>query len=158
MREKVCCFTGHRVVPQEKREEIREATRKQTEKLILRGVKCFRVGGAVGYDTLAAQVLFELREKSPEIQVELYYPYEGFNSSWNEAEIEEYKRLWPCYDRRICVCETKVRPAYAYLKRDRAMVDGAEYVIAYCTKKRGGTVYTVRYAERYGCEVWKVGK
>ena len=158
MKEKVCCFTGHRVLPQEKREEIREATRKQTEKLILRGVQCFRVGGAVGYDTLAAQVLFELREKYPEIQVELYYPYEGFSYSWSEEEIEEYERLWPCYDRRICVCETKVRPAYAYLKRDRAMVDGAGYVIAYCTKKREGTVYTVRYAERCGCEVWKVGK
>jgi uncharacterized phage-like protein YoqJ len=81
MKGKVCCFTGHRVLPQERREEIRETTRKQTEILILLGVQCFRVGGAVGYDTLAAQVLFELREKYPEIQVELYYPYEGFNSS-----------------------------------------------------------------------------
>ena len=113
MKENVCCFTGHWVSPQERREEIREATRKQTEKLILRGVQCFRVGGAVGYDTLAAQVLFELREKYPEIQVELYYPYEGFYCSWSAEEIEEYERLWPYYDWRICVCEAKVRPAYA---------------------------------------------
>lgn len=157
MEEKVCSFTGHRALPQEKMTEIREAVRAQAERLILEGVRCFRVGGAVGFDTLAVEVLFELRERHPEMRVELFYPFDGFCSSWGEEQIEAYMRLWPCYDRRICVCKASVRPAYAYLKRDRALVDGADYLIAYCTKRSGGTAYTVRYAEKCGCDVWNMG-
>ena len=156
MKEKICSFTGHRVLPEKKLPEIRQETQKLAEQLMIQGVQCFRVGGAVGYDTLAAEVLFELRERYPKIRVELFYPFDGFTASWQEEQLKTYERLLPHYDKVVCVCKASVRPAYAYLKRDRVMVDGADYLIAYCVKKSGGTAYTVRYAEKCGCEVWKV--
>ena len=157
MKEEICCFTGHRVLPQEKLSEIRKATREQAEKLILQGVKYFRVGGAVGFDTLAAETLFELRERFPDIRVSLYYPFDGFTASWSTEQIETYNRLLPCCDEVICVCKKSKRPAYAYLKRDRALVNGAGYVIAYCTRRSGGTAYTVRYAEKMGGKALHLG-
>lgn len=156
MKEQICCLTGHRLLPQDRLEEITEALKQTVEKLIVGGVRCFRVGGAVGFDTLAAQVLFELRERYPEIQVVLYYPFDGFTDGWSAEQVEVYQCLLPRYDDVICVCRRSKRPAYAYLKRDRCMVEGAEYVIAYCMKKTGGTAYTVRYAEKCGCEVWEL--
>ena len=157
MKEQICCLTGHRLLPQDRLEEITEALKQTVEKLIVEGVMCFRVGGAVGFDTLAAQVLFALRERHPEIQVVLYYPFEGFTDGWSAEQIEVYQSLMPRYDDVICVCRRPKRPAYAYLKRDRWMVEGAGHVIAYCTKKTGGTAYTVRYAEKCGCEVCLIG-
>ena len=156
MREEICCLTGHRRLPQNQMEGITEALKTAAEKLIAEGVKCFRVGGAVGFDTLAAQVLFALRERHPEIRVVLYYPFDGFTDGWSAEQTEVYQRLLPLYDDVICVCRRPKRPAYAYLKRDRWMVEGAGYVIAYCTKKTGGTAYTVRHAEKSGCKVWFV--
>ena len=35
---------------------------------------------------------------------------------------------------------------YSMAKRNRALVDNADYCIAYCTKSTGGTVYTLNYA------------
>lgn len=156
MREQICCLTGHRRLPQDQLEEITETLKQAVEKLISEGVRCFRVGGAVGFDTLAAQVLFALRERYPEIRVLLYYPFDGFTDGWSAEQVEVYRQLLPLYDDVICVCRLPKHPAYAYLKRDRWMVDGAGYVIAYCTKRTGGTAYTMRYAEKCGCEVRNV--
>lgn len=158
MKEQTCCLTGHRRLPQDQLEEISEALKRAVENLVENGVKCFRVGGAVGFDTLAAQVLFALREQHPEIRVVLYYPFDGFTDGWSEEQIEVYQSLLHFYDDVICVCERPKRPAYAYLKRDRWMVEGSGYVIAYCTKRTGGTAYTVRYAEKCGCKVRNLGR
>lgn len=123
MREHTCCLTGHRRLPQDQLEEITEALKQAVEKLIAEGVRCFRVGGAAGFDTLAAQVLFALRERHPEIRVVLYYPFDGFTDGWSTEQIEVYQRLLPLYDDVICVCRRPKRLAYAYLKQDRLMVD-----------------------------------
>ena len=41
----------------------------------------------------------------------------------------------------------------SYLARDRAMVDRSAYCIAYCSRKSGGTAYTIRYALGQGVTV-----
>ena len=75
MGRKTCCFTGHRNLPVSKTPEIEERTAIEIRRLIVdEGVLFFRVGGAVGYDTLAAKVLFQIRENEfPHIKVILVY-------------------------------------------------------------------------------------
>lgn len=153
LRKKSCCFTGHRNLPTSKTQEIADRTANEIRKLIVNhGVRFFRVGGAIGYDTLAAKVLFHLKETEfPHIRVILVYPFDGFSSRWAPTQRAEFERLWLKYDKRICIGTGASREVY--LARDRHLADSSAYCIAYCTRNYGGTAYTVRYAKRQGLEI-----
>lgn len=58
----------------------------------------------------------------------------------------------PLYDEAICVAQRASRQAF--LARDRRMVDNSSYCVSYCTRRSGGTVYTVRYAKKCGVPVF----
>ena len=153
LRQRTCCFTGHRVIPEKDLPGILKRTEQAVRQLIERGVVFFGVGGAIGYDTEAAKLLFRLRATDyPQIKVILVYPFEGFTSRWSDEQRAEYARLLPQYDKAVCVAQRASREAY--LERDRHLVDSSAYCIAYCTRNSGGTAYTVRYAHQQGVTVY----
>lgn len=158
LREQTCCFTGHRIIPAHDIDIVTARTEIQIRELILRnGVRFFGVGGAIGYDTLAARILFRLRSTDyPQIRVILVYPFDGFTSRWSDEQRAEYARLFPQYDKAVCVAYSASREAY--LERDRHLVDGSAYCIAYCTRDSGGTAYTLRYAKQLGVEIYNVAE
>ena len=153
LRQKTCCFTGHRRLPPGCIEKIRERTARTIRELICsEGVRYFGVGGALGFDTLAAEVLFQLREEEfPGIRVILVYPFEGFTDCWPESQREAYRCRLSLYDKRVCVSGQAGR--WTYLARNRHLVDHSAFCIAYCVQQRGGTVYTLDYAQRQGLSV-----
>ena len=61
-REKVCCFTGHRRLPAAKIDGIKRRAEERIRTLYADGVRVFCVGGAMGFDTIIAELLFRLRE------------------------------------------------------------------------------------------------
>ena len=149
-----CCFTGHRDLPVNQMMRIRIAVRRQVETLLKQGVIYYGVGGAIGFDTLAAEVLMELREQYPQLKVILVYPFDGYQSKWTSAQKLKHQSLLPRYDTIVCVSSIPGRDAY--LERDRHLVNSSAHCIAYCTRNYGGTAYTVRYAERCGCAIYNV--
>ena len=153
LRQRTCCFTGHREIREEDLPAILKRTEQVVRRLIEQGVVFFGVGGAIGYDTEAAKLLSRLRATEyPHIKVILVYPFNGFTSRWSDAQRAEYARLLPQYDKTVCVAQRASREAY--LERDRHLVDSSAYCIAYCTHNSGGTAYTVRYAHQQGVPVY----
>ena len=153
MREKTCCFTGHRIIRADQIDIISARTENTIRELIAgRDIRFFRVGGAQGYDTMAANILFRLRATEfPDIQIILVYPFDGFTSRWTDAQRAAYNRLLPKYDKHICV--STEGSSEAFLARDRHLVDHSSICIAYCVRNRGGTAYTIRYAQSQGIPV-----
>ena len=153
LRQRTCCFTGHREIPAKDLPGILKRTEQAVRRLIEQGVIFFGMGGAIGYDTETAKLLFRLRATDyPQIKVILVYPFEGFTSRWSDEQRAEYARLLPQYDKAVCVAQRANREAY--LERDRHLVDGSAYCIAYCTRNSGGTAYTLRYAQQKGLKIF----
>ena len=154
IRQKTACFTGHRLIPNDHIEIVKVRTEILIRQLIRKcGIRYFGVGGAIGYDTLATEILFRLRDTDfPEIKIILVYPFEGFNSRWTDEQKANYARVLSKYDKRVCVATTPSREAY--LARDRHLVDNSAYCICYCTRQSGGTAYTVRYALKKGLSIY----
>ena len=151
-----CCFTGHRDIPPGLIPSLTEVVKGQIKALFSQGVIYYGVGGAVGFDTLAAEVLFELRVEHPQIKVILVYPFNGFDSRWQEGQRTRYRALLPKYDKRVCVSQTPGREAY--LMRDRHLVDCSAHCIAFCSRSYGGTAYTMRYAKKNGRQVYNLAE
>lgn len=147
-REYTCCFTGHREIPLLSRFRIKRNTERAIIDLIENhGVKYFGVGGAVGYDTLAANILFNLRETTyKDIKIILVLPFfEGFTKYWTEDQKLKFISLYDKYDKHVILDN---RPSKeAYLRRNRHLIDNSKYCICYKIKDTGGTAYTCKYAE-----------
>ena len=153
---KTCCFTGHRRLPEHQLALLRQRLRDAVLSLYAAGVTHYRVGGAVGFDTLAAEVLAELREQHPDLDISLYVPFPGYTDGWSEEELADYENLLPLFQHVVMVCDRRPKsPSYAFLKRNRKMVDGSVYVIAFCGRKSGGSAYTLRYGSyNHGLRDW----
>ena len=55
-KDKTCCFTGHRKLPEKNMKKIEACLEKEIEKLIKSGFYYFAVGGVQGFDTVAEQI------------------------------------------------------------------------------------------------------
>lgn len=152
MKKMTCCFSGHRDIPPSEKQQIILKSRKYIRDLVNNGVKYFGVGGALGYDTLAAQILFQLRsEELHHIKIILVYPFDGFTNRWTQEQQAVYAELLSQYDKIVCVAD---RPGKeAYLQRNRHLVNFSSYCVAYCTRSYGGTAYTLNYAKSQGVSV-----
>lgn len=60
---KTCCFTGHRKIPTNEFYTIYEQTKNQIETLVQNGYDNFIAGGALGFDTLAATAVINVKKR-----------------------------------------------------------------------------------------------
>lgn len=151
MKEKTCCFTGHRELPEEQLPQLRDALFKVIARLAAQGVTRFACGGALGFDTLAAQMVLVVKEAFPQIQLLLVLPCKTQDKYWSKEDQEIYREILARADRVVFVSETYIQGCMQ--KRNRLLVEGSSVCVCYCTKKQGGTVYTLNYAQQKGLKV-----
>ena len=139
-----CCFTGHRKIPQRKTEQIQERLRNEIVTAIQNGYTFFYAGGAIGFDTMAAQAVLELKAQYPHIKLILVLPCVNQTDGWEQSDIDEYERIRVLADEVIYTSEEYKKGCMH--KRNRYLVDHSSLCICYMTRKSGGTAYTVEYA------------
>ena len=147
----ICCFTGHRRIDPDHITPLSEEVGRALDILIQRGITCFRTGGAIGFDTLAALKILEKREAHPHLTFELCLPCRDQTVGWRPWERSVFEQIRSRADRVVYLSETYDRGCMA--RRNRYMVDHSVYCIAYCTSDRGGTAYTISYAQKKGVPV-----
>ena len=150
----ICCFTGHRDILPEHSESMSAVLDTAVEKLISRGVRIFRAGGAIGFDTVAALRIIEKKKKYPFLELHLFLPCKDQSSLWNGFSQEIYEYVLRNADKVVYTSESFSRGCM--LKRNRALVDGSQICLAYCLKDSGGTAYTVNYAQKKGVRVLNI--
>lgn len=144
----ICCFTGHRNILPEDAARLRERLDHVISVLISKGVKTFRCGGAIGFDTLAALIILEKKRDGADVSLELFLPCRDQSNAWNDFNREIYAYVLSEADGVHYSEQTYC--AGCMLKRNREMVNGSTYCIAYCKKNSGGTAYTLNYAKSKG--------
>lgn len=151
MKEKSCCFTGHRLIHEEDLPFVRDQLSKVIENLIMGGYANFITGGALGFDTEAALVILALQQQYPDIKLSLALPCKEQSKGWASSEIAIYEEIKAQANEVVYVSETYTRGCMH--KRNRYLIDYSSYCIAYLNQRTGGTAYTVKYAMKQGCHV-----
>lgn len=146
-----CCFTGHRNIPPEQWEPLRQRLRETLTALIGEGVCYFGAGGARGFDTLAAQTVLELKQTYPHIRLILVLPCKDQTKHWCAADAAAYDAILKQADKAVWVAERYHRGCMHL--RNRRLVDNAQVCVCYMTAPTGGTAYTVRYAADRGLSI-----
>ncbi len=149
---KTVCFTGHRSITDKELPRLKVLLVKEIERCVLSGATVFRAGGALGFDTLAAQAVLFIKEHYPSVRLELILPCKTQTRGWDEKDVKEYQRILGLADAHEFLSETYYRGVMH--QRNRRLVDGADACIAFLREgASGGTAYTVSYAQKVGIPV-----
>ena len=156
MKEKTVCFTGHRTIPMLKKWKIEKKLKESLEALIDNGYCYFGAGGALGFDTIAAQTVLGLKKNHPEIKLILVLPCKNQTRGWEEKDVSVYESIIEQADKVVYTQEHYDRGCM--FKRNRHLVDNSSVCVAYLTEEKGGTAYTVNYANQKGVKVINVAE
>ena len=150
MRNKTCCFTGHREIIDDTN-ELKTMLKQILSQLIDSGITYFGAGGARGFDTFAAQTVLELKPIYPHIKLILVLPCPNQPKGWNTDDIYAYEKIKKQADK------IKILSDYYYdgcmFARNRHLVNCSSVCVCYMRKSCGGTAYTVRYAAQCGLRI-----
>lgn len=144
---KNCCFTGHRVL----RDLDAALLDRVIADLIKSGCKRFYCGMAKGFDLAAAETVIALKKSYPGVELVACIPCGSQSLSYSASDKRRYNRI-------LDFCSETITLSCDYYKgcmhvRDRFMVDNSDIVLSYLREKRGGTYYTVSYAEKKGLKI-----
>lgn len=154
MRSNTCCFSGHRAFTEEDISKIRERLDIEIVNLIEQGYSYFCVGGALGFDTLAALTVLNEKNNYPYIKLILVLPCQAQSKYWNKCDQKIYENIKSKADEIIYTSERYYRGCMH--KRNRQLVDCSSACICYLNKSSGGTAYTVVYAKKCGINIVNV--
>jgi uncharacterized phage-like protein YoqJ len=156
MREKTCCFTGHRNISAEEYDKISTITEKIVESFIKEGYRYFGAGGALGFDTISALTVLKLKKYYPDIRLILVLPCLNQTQGWSKDNIELYEKIFKKADKVVYTSQNYTSDCMH--KRNRHLVDNSSLCICYLTENKGGTYYTVKYAQEKGLAIVNIGK
>lgn len=110
-------------------------------------------GMALGFDTVGAITVLEMRESGRDIKLHCCIPCLGHSSVWvNKKSIEMYDNILEIADETTYVSD-KPYTKYCMQKRNEFMVDNSDIVIACWDGTKGGTYNCIEYALKLGKKV-----
>ena len=144
------CFTGHRVFPQSEG-LIKRLHSVLEEWICTKGITDFYAGGAIGWDTLAANIVLRLREVYPQVKLHLVLPCssEHQTAKWTSAQRSEFYRIRERADSVEYVCSSYFKGCMK--ERNIRLVEYAD-TCCFCfwdpSNFSSGTGQTVRLANK----------
>lgn len=152
VREKRCCFTGHRPEKMEHTEaDIRPLLENAIDEAIENGITTFITGMAMGTDIWAAEIVLSRKEINPDVHLVCALPHPQFEKRRSDEEKAKFNYILEKADYVKLVNEKYFTGCYQV--RNEWMVDRVRMVIAVFNGKPSGTGNTIRYAKKMGVEV-----
>ena len=102
--------------------------------LIENGYLYFGAGGALGFDTLAAQIVLELKTSYPHIKLILVLPCLSQTDSWSSHDQEIYEYIKATADKVVYTSREYTKGCMH--KRNHHLVDNSSACICYLTEKQ----------------------
>lgn len=161
MKQTTCAITGHR--PQRfkfKYNEqyklcikIKNALRTEIENLYTQGVHTFWVGGSMGVDTWAAEIIIELKKQKEyeNLRLCVALPFPDFKDHFDPKQQTRLRNILNACDKQITVAGSESEKSYR--RRNEYMIDRSGSVLAVYDNdrtSRSETQMTVKQARKKG--------
>lgn len=111
----------------------------------------FLSGGALGFDTLAAETVLDVAREAPGVSLVIVRPCADQARGWNARDAARHDAVLT-HANEVVTLAPAYRPG-CMQARNRYLVDHSSVVLCYLTEKTGGTAYTVRYAVSRGLPI-----
>jgi uncharacterized phage-like protein YoqJ len=157
---KICCFTGHRPRKlsfgyNENHPDcirLKEVLKQQIEQAVKDGYSYFILGGALGVDQWAAEIILEFKRKYPHIRLEIAVPCRDQDKKWKEPSKKRYRNILSLAD-VVCYVSLEDYHPGLMIERDDYMIGKSQRLIAVFNGRQGGTEHTVKAGREKGLEL-----
>lgn len=153
-----CSFTGHR--PERlyglSEESVMAWLTEQIKAAIADGYTDFITGMQRGVDLWAAEIILEIRKENDSIRLFSACAFPGMEKEWEQSWQERYQNVLKNADGQCFISQRLGRKAF--FDRNEWMVDHSSRLIAVYTRAHGGTLETIKYAQKKGLEVVQIRK
>ena len=139
------------MIPDRERFRLNQVLDIALNQAYMTGKRFFLSGGALGFDTLAAEAVLRLREKQASIKLILVLPCLDQSRRWSLRDQTTYQHMLAQADQTIYTSREYFEGCMQ--KRNRFLVDHASCCICYLRSCRGGTWNTVSYADDQGLSI-----
>lgn len=149
-----CAFTGHRKIVTEHREVLPELLFDAITHAYDLGCRRFIAGGALGFDTEAARQVIRFRLTHPDVSLVIFVPHLGQADDWSERQRSLYDYILSSANEVRYVSESYDKDCMR--RRNKAMAEECDILIAYVNNLRSGSGQTIRMAENLGKEIHNI--
>lgn len=153
---KACFFTGHRIIAGNKKSMITSLVRQEILNKINDGITIFISGGALGFDTIAAEQVLSLRNDY-DIRLCLYLPCRDQDAAWHLSDRNRFHDILSRADEIYYVTDGAYRQG-CMKKRNSAMVEASDCGIAYMIKSPSGSAQTINLAKEKGIDIINIAE
>ncbi len=146
-----CCLTGHRQIEEGDLPRLTAHIDAALLALYQGGCRTFYAGGAMGFDTLAAERVLALRAQYADVRLHLLLPCRSQAEKWPQPAQRRYETL-----RARCDSFSYISEHYdsgAMQRRNLALVAQASLCLAFLQREGSGAGQTVRAAKKAGMPV-----
>ncbi len=156
-RHETVCFTGHRPDGFRDTSFFSEWVMTNTIKMLLtlltadaykRGARYFITGMAAGVDIWAGEILLHMKRELPDIHLIAAVPYPGHEYSIRSKDKPLLYAIGDAADAVVCVSDAY--SDWCFLRRNDYMLKASSAVLGIIRREKGGTVYTLKNAGKYG--------
>lgn len=151
---KACSFTGHRRIDPRHYGRIDDLLDRAIAYAYKEGCRRFYVGGAVGFDTLAARRIILFRMSHPDAELHVIVPCRNQYEGWSREQVSMYEYTLSTADSVEYLFDEYTSDCMRL--RNQRLVDLADVVIAYVSRYNSGAAQTVRFAEKAGKTVYNL--
>lgn len=131
--------------------ELKERLFDRIGSLIAEGAEEFYTGMAMGVDMWAAEAVLEHKRTHPDIKLIAAVPCPEQAEKWSADDKARYQAILARCDKVLTVSPHYTKDCM--YKRNRALADMCDVLVAVYDGKKGGTQYTVNYAKSRGRSV-----
>lgn len=114
--------------------------------LIAKGVSQFYCGGALGFDTLAAETVLRLKRTYPYIKLNFILPCKSQTEFWSDADRQKYSFLLSHADDVQCLYDDYNKNCM--YERNKELIKSADLCVCYLKEAKSGTAFTVALAAK----------
>lgn len=130
---------------------LKKRLRNEIISLVEQDYRYFGAGGALGFDTIAAQAVLDVKRDHPQVRLILVLPCLSQADRWSDNDKAVYEEIKDKADKVVYTSQEYTKDCM--FKRNRHLVDGSSVCICYLTEQTGGTAYTVKYAKKNNLRV-----
>lgn len=153
---KTACFTGHRIIMSDPKALLLQLYNTLKQLVITQDITEFYVGGALGWDTMAAYAVIKLRERCDRIKMHLVLPCSNAEQTkgWSQVQIADFNKILSLAD-SVEYTSDKYYNGCMKVRNARLVECASECCICYynINDYRSGTGQTVRMAQKKGIQI-----
>ena len=147
-----CFFSGHRIMEKKEIALCKSLLREEILNCINRGVTRFIVGGAIGFDTMAAETVLDLRVDYTDIKLVLYLPCKNHFAKWNFRDVERFEEIKEQADEVRYIYEGKYIPGCMQMRNSKMVSDSGCGIVYLRAMVNSGSAQTVKLAKEKGVQ------